>query len=101
MLRDAGIRAVFVTEYKRTQETAAPLAKALGITPSVITSKDQEGLIARIKASAGNVLVVGHSNSVPEVIKRLGVATTVTIADDEFDHLFVVTPQRQLITLRY
>jgi broad specificity phosphatase PhoE len=101
MLRDAGIRAVFVTEYKRTQETAAPLAAAIGVTPIVMTSKDLEGLLAKLEGATGNVLVVGHSNSVPEVIKGLGVTTPVTIADTEFDHLFIVTPGRQLIRLRY
>jgi hypothetical protein len=47
------------------------------------------------------VLVVGHSNSVPDVVKGLGVATAVTIGDAEYDRLFVVTPQTHLIQLRY
>ena len=100
-LKDARITAIFVTEYKRTQDTAAPLAKALGLTPTAITSKDLPGLTAKLKGAAGNVLVVGHSNSVPEVIKSLGVTTTVTIGDAEFDHLFIVAPNSQLIQLRY
>ncbi len=33
-LRDAGITAIYTSEFKRTQETAAPLAKALGINPT-------------------------------------------------------------------
>ena len=37
------------------------------------------------------MLVVGHSNSVPDVITGLGVKTPVTIGDDEFDNLFLVT----------
>ena len=48
------------------------------------------GLIDKVKASDGNVLVVGHSNTVPEIIKSLGVSEPVAIPDDQFDNLFVV-----------
>ncbi|HEX6975123.1 MAG TPA: histidine phosphatase family protein, partial [Vicinamibacterales bacterium] len=82
--------AIFTTEYKRTQQTAAPLAKALGISVTTVPSKDTAGLIEKVKAASGNVLVVGHSNSVPDVVKGLGVTTPVTIGDAEYDNLFVV-----------
>ena len=89
-LKDAKITAIFATEFKRTQQTAAPLAKALGVTVKIVTSKNDASLIADLKAAKGNVLVVGHSNTVPEVIKRLGVTTAVAIGDDDFDNLFIV-----------
>ena len=103
LLKDAQIRAIFVTEFKRTQETAAPLAQALGLTPAIVAADDTPALIARLQKSAGNALVVGHSNSVPEVIEALGVAAKVTIADDQFDNLFVVSPgsPRQLLRLHF
>src|SRR5687768_4885178 len=72
-LKDARITAIFVTPYKRTQQTAEPLAKALGLQPTAIDPKDAAGLIEKIKAAHGNVLVVGHSNTVPDVLTRLGV----------------------------
>jgi phosphohistidine phosphatase SixA len=103
MLRDAGISAIFVTEFKRTQETAAPLAKALGLTPTVVPSKDAAGLIARLHQIDGNALVVGHANTVPEVVKALGVTAAVSIGDADFDNLFILTPQQppHLIRLHY
>ena len=103
ILKDAGISAIFVTEFKRTQETAAPLAKALGITPTAIASKDAAGLIARLKQIDGTALVVGHSNTVPDVVKALGVTEPVSIADAEFDNLFILTLQEppRLIRLHY
>ena len=102
-LKDAGITAIFATEYKRTQQTAAPLAKALGITVQTVSSKDASGLVAKVKAEKGNVLVVGHSNTVPDVIKRLGVETPVTVADADYDLLFIVTltPQPSVLRLHY
>ena len=103
MLKDAGVRAIFVTEYMRTQQTAAPLAKALGITAVVVPAKDTAGLTARLKKVEGTALVVGHSNTVPEVITALGVATPVSVADTEFDNLFIVTlsASPRVVQLRY
>ncbi len=103
MLKDARITAIFVTEYKRTQQTAAPLAKALGLTPTVVPAKDMASLTAILKKADGNALVVGHSNTVPDVVRALGVQTPVSVSDTEFDNLFVVTlhPTPQAIHLRY
>ena len=91
VLRDADIRTIFVTEYKRTQQTAAPLARLLGIQPSTIVAKDTPSLVAAIKDAPGAVLVVGHSNSVPDVLKLLGAGEPITIGDNDYDDLFVVT----------
>ena len=89
-LKDAKITAIFATEFKRTQQTAAPLAKALGLTVKIVSADSEASLVADLKAAKGNVLVVGHSNTVPELIKRLGVTTAVSIGDDDFDNLFIV-----------
>jgi broad specificity phosphatase PhoE len=91
MLKDAGITAIYVTEYKRTQQTAAPLAKSLGVTPVVIKASDTAGLVAALRAGNGNALVIGHSNTIVDAIKALGIATDMTIGDDEYDNLFVVS----------
>ena len=48
--------------------------------------------VEKLKAATGNVLVVGHSNSVPDIVKALGGTAAITIADDEFDNLFIVRP---------
>jgi phosphohistidine phosphatase SixA len=100
MLKDAGITAIFATQYKRTHQTAAPLATALGVTVVTIPSADTAGLLAKVKAAPGNVLVVGHSNTLPELIKGLGVDTPVTVAESEFDNLFVVTRGEKPALLR-
>jgi hypothetical protein len=61
------------------------------------------GVIKKARSSTGNVLVVGHSNTLPEILKGLGVIEPVTIAENEFDSLFVVTrPSPQsFVRLRY
>jgi broad specificity phosphatase PhoE len=99
-LRDAGITAIFTTEYKRTRQTAEPLAKALGIQATAVPARDMPGLIERVKASTGNVLVVGHSNTVADVVSRLGVADTVKVGDNDYDNLLVVVRVEKPVLVR-
>src|SRR5580658_8862565 len=66
-LKDSGIRAIFVTEVRRTQQTAEPTAQQFHLQPTIIASSDVDALVSRLKALADDetVLVVGHSNTVP------------------------------------
>lgn len=89
MLKDARIGAIYTTQYKRTKQTAEPLAKALGLTSVEVNSRDLAGVIEKLK-SGENALVVGHSNSVGAIIKGLGVTEPVALTDDDYDNLFIV-----------
>ena len=89
-LKDAGITAIYTTEYKRTKQTAEPLAKALGIQATAVPARDMPALIEKLKTGTGNALVIGHSNTVGEVIAALGVTEPVKLADNDYDNLFVV-----------
>lgn len=102
-LKDAKISAIFTTEYKRTQETVAPLAESLGIRPAVVAAGDFRSLVAKIKGASGNLLVVGHSNTLPQIINALGASSRVTVSESDYDNLFIVFPtrRRQLIHLHY
>jgi broad specificity phosphatase PhoE len=99
LLAQAGIAAIYATEFKRTQETATPLAGRLGLTVETRAAGDTPALVADLKARhAGDiVLVVGHSNTVPAIIKAFG-GPDVTIAEDEYDSLFVVVPATGVVT---
>ena len=103
-LRDAEITAIYVTDLKRTQQTAAPLAKALGITPVILPPNDTTTLSARLRdIHSGNVLVVGHSDTVPKLINALGITASITLNDTDYDNLFVVLLEEKprLIRLHY
>ena len=89
-LKDAGITAIYTTEYKRTKQTGEPLAKALGIQVTPVPAKEMPALLEKLKAATGNALVIGHSNTVGEVIAGLGVAEPVKLTDKDYDNLFVV-----------
>ena len=103
MLADAGITAIYSSEFRRTQDTVRPLATKLGLKIQVVTSKDTATLVGRVKAEppSGVVLVVGHSNTLPAVIKALG-GREVKIADDDYTGLYILTPATGALTvIRY
>jgi phosphohistidine phosphatase SixA len=91
-LKDAGIKQIYVTDATRTQQTAAPLAKALKIKPTILPAKDPNALIKNlVYTGGGNILVVGHSDTVPFVIARLQGGAVAPIGENEYDRLFVMT----------
>jgi broad specificity phosphatase PhoE len=103
MLADARVTAIYATEYRRTQDTAKPLAARLGLTVRSNPARAGDALIAKLnKDHAGDVvLVIGHSNSIPALIKALG-GQDVTIRDDEYDSVFVVVPATRTVSrIRY
>ena len=103
MLKDAAITSVYATEFKRTQKTAEPFARARGLRPTIVPAKDTAALVARLKQADGNVLVVGHSNTVPEILKELGASEPITLDESEYDNLFIwrAGPPPQLIRLHF
>lgn len=95
LLEGAGVTAIYTTQYRRTIDTAAPLAKATGVEPVVVPGKETAALVSRLRASAPAdlILVVGHSNTIPEILAGLGCREVVAISDDRYDDLFVVLPR--------
>jgi broad specificity phosphatase PhoE len=103
MLKDTNITAVYATEFKRTQQTATPLAKALSITITTLPAKDNAALLAKLRASTGNALVAGHGDTIPALIKALGISDPINIGENDYDNLFAVVRDQKphLIRLHY
>jgi broad specificity phosphatase PhoE len=111
MLRDAGITQIFTTELRRTIDTAMPLAAANHLTPQQVPAADSQALVAKVAASSARdrVLIVAHSDTVPALLNALhvdaAVAAAITIADTDYDNLFIVIPQKEgrpvLLRLKY
>ena len=100
VLGDTGISAIFVSAFKRTQQTAAPLAADLGLEPLV--PPDVAATVAAIRAlpAAAVALVVGHTTTLPGINAGLGGPALPAIDLKEFDHLFVHSARR-IAHLRY
>jgi phosphohistidine phosphatase SixA len=104
------IDAIYTTQFKRTQGTAAPLAASLNITPVVRTAGDAYAadIAKHIRAThAGQtVVIVGHSNTTLEVMRALGATELpASIPDPQYDDLFVLTDvdgaMPKVVALRY
>ncbi len=103
ILKDAGITAIFTSEFKRTQETAAPAATLAHVAPTVVAAKDTAGLVAKLHELNGNTLVVGHGDTIPNIVKALGINTPIDIPDADYSELLIVTlgDKPQLFRLHY
>jgi probable phosphoglycerate mutase len=92
LLRDAGIGAVFSTDYRRTRDTAAPLASALGLYITIYDPARLSDLAAELNQRCGRCLVIGHSNTTPELVGLLGGEPGAPIDEaSEYDRLYVVS----------
>ncbi len=118
LLGNAGITSIVTTEVRRTRETATPLAQLLNITPAVIpviwtrstprkvSPEYYTSLAKYIHANeGGTILVVGHSNTIPELIRVLGGPSDIIINESEFDHVYTLVLQGgaplKVMDLRY
>ncbi|HET7704662.1 MAG TPA: phosphoglycerate mutase family protein [Thermoanaerobaculia bacterium] len=108
VLADVPIDVIYTTQFVRTRDTAAPLAKVRGITPVVVTAgKTYAADLARTireKHAGQTVLVVGHSNSTSNLLRELGVENPPRIEETRYDDLFIYTisgNKSKLLPLRY
>lgn len=87
-LHRAGIGAIFSSSTTRTLQTAQPLATKLGLKVEQYDAATPKALVEKVKSLRGAVLVVGHSNTLPELVRLFGGAPGEEIGDDEYDRLY-------------
>jgi len=82
---------IYSSEYTRTQQTVAPLAKQWSSDIIIKTAKDPE---AQVEAALSNcnqhVIIAGHSNTIPHLISLFGVMEEITIEDNQYGDLFII-----------
>jgi broad specificity phosphatase PhoE len=99
-LAGSGIEAIYVTQFRRTRETAEPLAHRLGVEIEVIeVSADLEVHAASVAeacrtATASSVLVIGHSNTIPAIVHALTGETIEAIPDDRYGDVWTISLDR-------
>jgi phosphohistidine phosphatase SixA len=96
VLYKAKVDAIFCTQWTRTKETAQPLATKNNIAPITYQDTDISGLMQQIRSETyrgKNLLVIGHSNTVPSIIRELIPGCPVIWQDVANYHhdLFIVT----------
>jgi len=88
ILHKAEIRHIFSSPTVRARQTAQPLARRSGIEVRSYDPAAPKALVEKVKLLSGSVLVVGHSNTLPELVRLFGGAPGADIADNEYDRLY-------------
>jgi broad specificity phosphatase PhoE len=89
---------IFVSDTKRARQTAAPLAAKLGLEPQVYDPRNTPTLIAEVLKSPNPALIVGHSNTVPEIVAALGGARPAPLTHEDFGDIWHVSGPRRTVT---
>jgi broad specificity phosphatase PhoE len=107
MLERSGVKAIYATDFQRTRATGEPAARLLKHDVLVVSQDNPQEFVGRLRREhAGDVvLVVGHTDTVPGIIKALGVREEAKIDKQDFGNLFIVTPgaaqEAALLRMRY
>src|SRR5215207_7020946 len=104
---DAGVNAIYATQFKRTQQTVKPLADRTGVPVTLLDANKTDELVKRIQTGhrGQTVFVAGHNNSVPAIVSTLSGESYPVIPESEYDNLFIVTIYRfgkaKVLKLKY
>jgi broad specificity phosphatase PhoE len=90
ILADRGIGAVFATPTRRAIQTATPLAVRLGLPVTRYDPADNAALLEATRAIPGNVLIVGHSNTVPDLVAKFGGERPAPMTEQDYGTIYVV-----------
>ena len=90
LLADKRIVATFATPTRRAMQTAAPLAQRIGVAVSEYDASAPEKLVASVASIDGSVLVVGHSNTVPDLVTRFGGHSRPVLTEQDYGTVFVI-----------
>lgn len=91
--------AIFVTDTRRSRQTAAPIAARFGLEPQVYDPRDNYGLVDLVTKSPNPALIIGHSNTVPEIVAALGGARPAPIGEAQFGDVWLVSGPRRTVTM--
>ena len=90
LLASAGIKRVFSSNYRRTRLTAAPLALANDIDVEFYDPRDLAGFAESLRSLEDNALVVGHSNTTPQLANVLGGDPGPEMDETIYDRVYLV-----------
>ena len=90
-LNNVPLKKIYSSDYTRTRDTAAPIATAMGLDVILYNPRDLEGVSKNLLTETGHILVVGHSNTTPELSKLLGGDAGAPIIEaTEYDRLYIL-----------
>lgn len=101
ILEKENIKHVFSTDYIRTKSTAKPTAEKAGLEIEIYDPKNQDALVEELRTREGNILVVGHSNTVSQLANYFvgDGEKFADLTDLEYDFIYVVTLEKNSETV--
>ncbi len=90
LLSTEDIQSIYSSDFRRTIETANPLAESCGLEVKIYDPSKLAEFAKELQSSTGNCLVVGHSNTTPELTKLLTGEEVVPMPETEYDRLIRV-----------
>jgi len=91
LLQKENIRHIFSTNFIRTKSTAQPLSDAIHVPIEIYDPKDA-GFVSKLKSLDGNILIVGHSNTIDDLVNELSGKKEINgdLPDSEYGDLFIL-----------
>lgn len=99
-LMNSGIDYIHSSDYKRTRATAAPLAKATGINVDIYDAGDLQQIADKVKSMPGVHVIVGHSNTTPQLASLLSGEIVDAMPETEYDRFIEVGLDKDGNTIR-
>lgn len=94
MLSEAGVERIYSTIYRRNAATALPLARTLNLPVEFYQAAQGDALVTQLLAQRQTALVIGHSNTVADLINALG-GTADELSEDRYGDVFQLLMQRE------
>jgi broad specificity phosphatase PhoE len=89
-----GIDTIFVSTRQRTQQTARPLALRLNKQMKIYGLDTVASFSVRIKNIKKSVLIVSHTNFIPDIVQTISGQTVPAIVETDFDNMYKITVKR-------
>jgi phosphohistidine phosphatase SixA len=90
-LQDKSVTDVWSSDYIRTRDTAGPLITELDLQLHIYDPSDLEDLAMQLTQRRHNAVVVGHSNTTPELARLLCDCEVSDMEETEYDRLIVLS----------
>lgn len=106
-LKSKQLDKIYTTKYRRSEMTADSLRIYSDIdTVQYAADTTGIGLQQKMNGQKGrqkNILIIAHSNTIPAIIRALGVTNfgLKEIPENEFDNLYIITQTKKITTVQH
>ncbi len=91
LLQDKDIKTIWSSDFKRTRETAKPLLSSLVLQLNIYDPRNQADLVENLLENQQNTLIVGHSNTIPELARLICDCLIADMNESEYDRMIVIS----------